>query len=87
VVALTGSACQFLWMTTMSIIMQTSLYLFLFQYVGFYAIEVLFSTAWELVINMDVVAHGSLHIGPEFVDVQMYLCVMLDLYQHVGMNH
>jgi len=58
VVALMGSACQFLQMKTMSIIMETSLYLFLFQYICFYAVEVLLTAARNFVINMNVMAHG-----------------------------
>jgi len=26
------------------------------------------------------------HVGPEFINVKMYLCVVLHLYQHVGMD-
>jgi len=65
--------------------MQTSLYLFLFQYICLYAIKVLLATAGDFFINMNVMAHG--HVGPEFINVKMYLCVMLDLYHNVGMDH
>jgi len=44
-------------MITMSIIMQTSLYLFLFQYVGFYVVEIFSSASWHPVIDMNVMAH------------------------------
>jgi len=68
-----------------SILVQISLYLFLFQYVGPYAIEVLFAVARYFVIDMNVVAYGCLHVSPEFIDVKVYLCEVLHLYQHMGM--
>jgi len=56
-------------------------------YICLYAVKVFFSAARDFIVKVDVVTHRRLHIGPEFIYVQMYLCVMFDFYQHMGVDH